>query len=224
MSKKGKAKPKTKRSSGPLTEILTEWTPENVTSLTEAELRGIVNKMASAANKRLKRAEQTGRTKLPAYQSRVRENEDTAARFSTKGLDTNALRHEFKLAYNYLNDVTSTAKGYDKRIKELNDQFYSFTGIEVDEMGSDAVKAFYRAISKFRELYPSKQAEMYDMVKMAEFINASDEYKNSMGVMSEDEIDSLSDKLFDFMEGDKDRLYEEAEEERWRREQADFWS
>lgn len=79
----------------------------------EENLRAIVTRLSSAANKRLRRAEQSGFTDSPAYQ----EVQRSGGKFSGKGKDLEGLKSEFIRLKQYFGDQTSTQAGWN-RVKE----------------------------------------------------------------------------------------------------------
>lgn len=85
-----------------------ETTPNDISKLTEKELRARVRALADVANKRMKRYEQApgGIPYSPAY-ARAAEG----GYFRTGGKSLNQLRAEYKRAYSYLTAETSTQAG-----------------------------------------------------------------------------------------------------------------
>lgn len=79
----------------------------------EENLRAIVTRLSSAANKRLRRAEQSGLTDSPAYQ----EVQRSGGKFTGKGKDLEGLKAEFLRLKQYFGDHTSTQAGWN-RVKE----------------------------------------------------------------------------------------------------------
>lgn len=104
-------------------EQLLKINPEKLMQMTDRkELRQIVSRLSSAANKRLKRAEKAGR--MSYAQSRTKEQ----GKFSVAGKDVGELKQEYLRVKAYLEDKTTTAKGYkksaDKVVEKLNELGY----------------------------------------------------------------------------------------------------
>lgn len=79
----------------------------NVGRMTEGTLRQIVTRLASAANKRLRRAEQA-QLDSPA----VKEALESGGKFTAKGKGLEGLKAEFVRLKTFLQDKTSTIKGW----------------------------------------------------------------------------------------------------------------
>lgn len=77
--------------------------------LTDDQLRAVTTRLASAANKRIRRMEKAG-TESPALKNVKRSGGD----FSTKGKDAKGIRSEFKRAKGFLQSKTSSLRGYKK--------------------------------------------------------------------------------------------------------------
>lgn len=93
---------------------LTRLRVKTVQRMTEKELRAVVTRLASAANKRVRRIEQKGIT-TPA----TRAAERSGGKFTAKGKNLNQLRNEYKRIKNFLRNETSTLKGYKKFAKRF---------------------------------------------------------------------------------------------------------
>lgn len=88
-----------------------------VNSMNKEDLRRVVSRLASAANKRARRMEAKGIT-TPA----TRQMEKEGGKFSVKGKDVNELRHEYRRVRKFLRNKTSTISGYKKMIARLRDK------------------------------------------------------------------------------------------------------
>lgn len=82
--------------------------------LSESTLRKVVNRLASAGNKRLRRMEQAGETS-PAY----REVQASGGKFSTKGKTLEGLRREFLRAKQFFEDKTSSLQFW-RQVKDTS--------------------------------------------------------------------------------------------------------
>lgn len=85
----------------------------NVGRMTEGTLRQIVTRLASAANKRLRRAEQAN-LDSPA----VKEAIESGGRFTSRGKGLEGLKAEFIRLKAFLQDKTSTIKGWQAEQKQ----------------------------------------------------------------------------------------------------------
>ena len=112
------------------------------------ELKKEVSRMASMANKRLKRLERNELTDLPAYQSWVK---DGAVKFSVKGKDYNQLQSEFWRLKRFLDNKTSLVRQANKYLREMAEN----TGIKYNGLADLKTKAreFFRLSDKIKEYY-----------------------------------------------------------------------
>lgn len=85
---------------------------------TESNLRAIVTRLSSAANKRLRRFEQSGLADSPA----ITEVKKSGGRFSGKGKDHEGLKAEFIRLKNFFSDPTSTQAGWERVQKRATRQ------------------------------------------------------------------------------------------------------
>lgn len=93
---------------------LTRLRPKTISRMSEPELRKVVTRLASAANKRIARIEAKGIT-TPA----TRGAEKSGGRFTSKGKDLNELRAEYIRVKSFLGEETSTISGYKKFAKRF---------------------------------------------------------------------------------------------------------
>lgn len=118
-------------------------------NLTESELRQVTGRMADAANKRLKRM---GKTKTPATIQAAR----SGGKFSTKGKDMSQLRAEYARVRAFLENPTSTKKGYEKMKKQVEEET---GGDEIPQERAEGFWDVYKRLSesdpKFKKLPPS---------------------------------------------------------------------
>lgn len=80
------------------------------------ELRKEVSRLASMANKRLKRLEEAGLTHSPAYQKWLAEG---GKKFGVKGKTINEVQAELARIRNFINAKTSTIRGLNATLKEM---------------------------------------------------------------------------------------------------------
>lgn len=132
------------------------------------ELKKEVSRMASMANKRLKRLEKNELTSLPAYKSWV---EGGAIKFSVAGKDYNQLQAEFWRLKNFLDNKTSLVKQANSFLKEMAQN----TGIKYNGLADLKTKAneFFKLADKIKEYYKASElnALALDYQKIWEQIN-----------------------------------------------------
>lgn len=78
-------------------------------------MRKEANRLASMANKRVRRLEKNNLTDSPAYQQYIA----SGGKFSVRGKDHNQLQAEIKRLQTFINSETSTIKGYNNVLKEM---------------------------------------------------------------------------------------------------------
>lgn len=110
------------------------------------ELHDEVSRMASLANKRIKRLEKNELTDTPAYQSWEKNG---SIRFSVRGKNYNELQSEYFRLKRFIEDKTSLVRGAIDNLKEIAKN----TGIKynrVSELKASA-KNFFTLTSKVQE-------------------------------------------------------------------------
>ena len=131
-------------------------------------LKKEVSRLASIANKRLKRLERNELTDLPAYQSWV---QGGAIKFSVKGKDYNQLQSEFWRLKNFLDNKTSLVREANKYLREMAEN----TGIKYNSLADLKAKSreFFRLAEKVKEYYKMSElnALALDYQKIWEQIN-----------------------------------------------------
>lgn len=115
-------------------------------------LKKEVSRMASMANKRLKRLETNELTHLPAYKSW---EEHGAIRFSVKGKTHQQLQSEYWRLKNFLDAKTSTVRSANNFLKEMAQN----TGIKYNGLADLKAKSqqFFELADKIKQYY--KNAE-----------------------------------------------------------------
>lgn len=109
---------------------------EKFLDLTPSQTRQVVSRLASAANKRLKRALKSGRESWEI--KRVQRE----GKFSTKGKDITALQQEFARVRQFLENPSTTAKGFKKSAESTAEQLEEI-GVEVEETDAARLLALY---------------------------------------------------------------------------------
>ena len=156
-------------------------------------LKKEVSRMASMANKRLRRLERNELTDLPAYQSWVKGG---AIKFSVKGKDYNQLQAEFWRLKRFLDNKTSLVRGANKYLREMAENI----GIKYNSLAELKVKSkeFFRLAEKIKEYY--KMSEMsalaLDYQKIWEQINV----QIKKGILDLTGVESTEERLQRFIQ------------------------
>lgn len=165
---------------------------EELNSADRSTLSKWVSKMASAANKRLKRLEQKG-MESPAVISVG----NSGGKFGARGKNLNQLRSEFIRVKNFLKMKTSTIRGYKKVKKDFFDRVEATTKQRL-ELTDDFLNKFWRVYDKTANLAPfikgsePRQKMVFDLMV---------DNKN----LSEDELlEELNSRFTNFYEEEED--------------------
>lgn len=104
------------------------------------------SRMASMANKRLKRLEKNGLQDTPAYQKWI---ESGGEKFGVRGKDYNEVQREMARMRQFINSQTSTIKGVNNVLKEMADN----TGIQYKNLKElrQSSKQFFELASKIEQ-------------------------------------------------------------------------
>ena len=118
--------------------------PEDIGRMNRSSLQAIVSRLASAANKRLKRLKNSYLGEYsPAYSHAAGESGNR--KFSVKGKNTNQLREEYVRARNFLHKKTSSVTGWKKVRKDIEKR----VGFKIPKKKQ---KKFWRVFRKFMEV------------------------------------------------------------------------
>ena len=182
----------------------------------EKELRKQVSRLASMANKRIQRLEQSELTDTPAYKSW---EENGAHKFSVRGKTYQEVQAEYWRVKKFIENKTSTVTG----AKQVLYDMASATGIEYTDIADLQAKAssFFSIASKVKQYLQSvgdsaialdyqkiwEQINLYIKEENVELagaegdLNAIDEIVSRMLQLKEEETYySEFDKLFDAMD------------------------
>lgn len=155
----------------------------------QAEFRKEVSRLASLANKRIRRLEASKLTDSPAYQKWV---ENGGVKFGVKGKTYNQLQSEMARLNRFINAQTSTVRGINSTLKEMA----ANTGIKygtLKELRSKAT-SFFELASKV-EQYLRTVNDMASAIgyhKIWEVINEYVEREKIDLSGAENNIDELS--------------------------------
>jgi len=157
------------------------------------ELKKEVSRMASMANKRLRRLEKNELTDLPAYQSWVKGG---AIKFSVKGKDYNQLQSEFWRLKNFLDNKTSLVKQANKYLREMAENI----GIKYNSLADLKAKSkeFFKLADKIKEYYKASElsALALDYQKIWEQINV----QIKRGILDLTGVESTEERLQKFIQ------------------------
>lgn len=169
----------------------------NLASDKYKELRAEVSRMASMANKRLKRLENNNLSMLPAYQAW---EQNGSIRFSVKGKDYNQLQAEFWRLKNFLDDRTSTVREANAFLREMAEN----TGIQyhgLEDLKNKSAR-FFELAEKIREYNQAigQAAQALDYQKIWQQINTAvqqDALDLSEAVSSDEQLERFLDFMND---------------------------
>lgn len=146
-----------------------------------------VSRLASLANKRLKRLEESNLTDSPAYQKWV---EGGKVKFSVKGKDFNQLQAEMSKLNSFVNSKTSTIRGLNGVLKDMA----ANTGIRYKNMTELRSKAgkFFELSSKV-EQYLRTVEDLGSAIGYHEIWDVINEYTDEYKVDLEDSETNIDD-------------------------------
>lgn len=186
---------------------------QGVYVLDAKEYRKEVSKLASLANKRLKRLEQSDLTSSPAYQKWV---ENGGAKFSVKGKSHNELQREFARLRAFIGSETSTIQGVNKVLKDMANN----TGIvytSVKELKAQSNK-FFELSSKV-EQYLRTVDDMASAIGYQKIWEAINQYVKDEKINladSEADIDKISKSVSEVLSAfDSRKLFDDAGDDQW---------
>lgn len=145
-------------------------------------LKKEANRLASMANKRVRRLEQNNLTNAPAYQQYIA----SGGKFSVRGKDYNQLQQEISRLHSFLNSQTSTVRGYNNVLKEMANN----TGIKYKNLADLKEKA-----SNFFELQSKVEQYLRTVEDMASAIGYQKIWETINVYVRDNKINLGSDKL-----------------------------
>lgn len=164
---------------------ISDMSIEELNAMDRPTLAKAVSRLASAANKRLKRFEGS-ELESPATKS----VEKSGGRFGTRGKTLNQLRSEFIRVKNFLSSKTSTIKGYKQFKKDFFDRVEAKTDIR-KELSDSELNRFWDIYSKSANLQPfvkgsaELQKTVFDM-----FIKYQDEESEDILARVQEKFDN----------------------------------
>lgn len=169
--------------------------PDVISKLTRSELSRVVSRLASAANKRLRRMNKAG---LNVLNDKM---------FGAKGKDIYKLRSEYKRLYNFFNrkaynSVTSARKFKDKTIERL----VSGTNIDPETVTDNDIARFFQLFSSLHEngilsqiglaYKPTLQSKLFQIYVEDKTITFG-EFVDKLGARSTAEYEELEEDMTD---------------------------
>lgn len=159
-------------------------------------LKKEVSRMASMANKRLRRLESNDLTNLPAYQAWERNG---SIKFSVKGKDYNQLQSEYWRLKGFLDARTSTVREANKFLREMAED----TGIKYHGLADlkEKSKQFFELADKIKEYYKKidETAKAIDYRAIFEQINVMVE-QGMAELGAEESTEEILNKFLEQME------------------------
>ena len=140
------------------------------------------NRLASMANKRVRRLEQNNLTDAPAYQQYMA----SGGRFSVRGKDYNQLQQEISRLQSFLSSETSTVRGYNNVLKEMAKN----TGIKYKNLADLKEKA-----SNFFELHSKVEQYLRQVEDMASAIGYQKIWETINQYVRSNKVNLASDRL-----------------------------
>lgn len=131
-----------------------------------------ISKLASAANKRLKRLESNNYTNLQVYKNVI----ETGGKFSVKGKNIDQLENELKRIQNFMNAQTSTIKGANQVLKDMAKNF-NLDYNNISELKEKSDK-FFELYEKVKE-YDQQIGNNMSIINYHTVIDAVSKYINS---------------------------------------------
>ena len=155
-----------------------------------------VSRMASMANKRLKRLEKNELTHLPSYKAW---EENGSVRFSVKGKTHQQLQSEYWRLKNFLDAKTSTVRGANSFLKEMAQN----TGIKYNGLADLKTKSkkFFELANKIKQYYKNAEqsALALDYQKIWQQINEQIK-QGVIDIDNEESTESVLNKYLNAMD------------------------
>lgn len=159
-------------------------------------LKKEVSRMASMANKRLKRLEKNELTHLPSYKAW---EENGSIRFSVKGKTHQQLQSEYWRLKNFIDAKTSTVRGANAFLKEMAQN----TGIKYKGLADLKTKSkkFFELASKIKQYYKNAEqsALALDYQKIWQQINEQIK-QGVIAIDNEESTESVLNKYLNAMD------------------------
>lgn len=127
-----------------------------------------LSRLASMANKRIKRLEQKGLTDTPAYQAMIKSGKP---HFGVRGLKSSReVNNEYIRVMHFLDSQTSTIKGVEGYLKDLANVL-GFSGLSNREIASSA-KQFFTVVKMVQNRLSKEEAKLYSSTRLFNAVSA----------------------------------------------------
>ena len=171
---------------------IVDITPQQFSAMNKQELKAATQILASAGNKRLKRAQEQG------FSSPSIEAVLAKGKFSTKDKSLNQLRNEFMRAKGFLQSKTGTLAAFNKFKKEAIQSLENKAGIKISPEQFDTFWRSYEELKKGRSEVTTKKLKYLVLEEISE------KMKDPDAVNVEDIVTQI--------QGEVDKMYEEEEQ------------
>lgn len=177
--------PRSNWATGKSMDFLLDLDPDVWTQLSDRELRDVVSRLASAANKRVKRAEASD------SQSWAVKSVQRGGKFSVKGKDLAALRNEYQRVRAFLVNPNSTAAGWKQTRNELGDTLQGM-GYDVSPSQVERMISAYNHLMEVDGTTLSREDRYKYMKELAEIAGGSS-WRDAEAILSDmqDAINNL---------------------------------
>ena len=173
-----------------------------------------LSRLASMANKRIKRLEEKGWTDVPAYQSMIKNGKP---HFGVRGLKTSRdVNNEYIRVKHFLDSITSTVKGATGYLQDLATNM-GVGGMKVSEIQQHA-KQFFQIVKMVQKRLTKEENKIYSSTRLFNAVSA--QFKAISMVINdtasvEDKLQTIIsslrkvEKVEDDMEGFTDNIFGE---------------
>lgn len=189
---------------------IVDMTPEQFNSLSKQELKGYTQILASAGNKRLKRAQEAD-FDSPSIQAVLKRG-----KFSTKDKSLNQLRNEFMRAKSFLTSKTGTIQAFNK--------FKRDTIAELAKPEKGGIKITPEQFDVFWRSYEQLKEGKKDIAMKALKYTVLEEINDMMNDSDNISVEDIVAKL----KPEVDKMYEEEQQTTKQAEdiatELDFWN
>ena len=157
----------------------------------EKELRREASRLASLANKRIKRIEQQGLTESPAYKKYV---EDGKQKFGVRGKNMEEVKQEVARMNDFIKKQTSTVTGTKKYLNNVA-KVAGITKFDNFKDLQNKLNTFFRGVDKVRE-YLQNSKEVSVAIGYSKIFEIVSDYVEEVG----SELDLIDDLVAEMAE------------------------
>ena len=157
----------------------------------EKELRREASRIASLANKRIKRIEQQGLTESPAYKKYV---EDGKQKFGVRGKNMEEVKQEVARMNDFIKKQTSTVTGTKKYLDNVA-KSVGIVKFDNYKQLQDQLNTFFRGVDKVRE-YLQNSKEVSVAIGYSKIFEVVSDYVEEVGA----ELNLIDDLVVEMAE------------------------